>query len=69
MNRLPRVLIAAGLVLLAACRPEPPSPDRPPEPQALRRAIQQPLDKAKAVQQSVDADAARQAAQIDQASR
>jgi len=41
------------LAVLAACgcnRPVPPAPDKPPEPQAtaLRDAMQQPLDKAKA---------------------
>lgn len=46
------------LPLLTACRPEPPSTERPPEPQAtvLREAMQQPLERAQA------ADAAMQQA-------
>lgn len=71
MNRM----LCMGLLslpLLAACkRPEPPSTDRPPEPQAaaLREAIQQPLDKARAVQQATDQAAAQQSAAIDAATR
>ncbi|WP_434028037.1 hypothetical protein [[Pseudomonas] boreopolis] len=60
------------LPLLAACkRPEPPSPERPPEPQAtaLRDAIRQPLDKAKAAQQVTDQAAEQQRAAIDAATR
>jgi hypothetical protein len=61
-----------SLPLLVACkRPEPPSPNRPPDPQAtaLRDAIQQPLDKAKAVQQATDQAAQQQRAAIDAATR
>ncbi len=59
-------------MLLSACkRPEPPPTDKRPEPQAtaLRDAIQQPLDKARGVQQSVDQAAAQQNAAIDAASQ
>lgn len=60
------------LPLLAACKPpQPPPTDKPPEPQAtaLREAIQQPLDKAKAAQQAVDDAAAQQRAAIDAATQ
>lgn len=45
------------LLPLCACRPALPPTERPPEPQAaqateLRDAIQAPLDKAKAVQET-----------------
>ncbi len=47
------------LAVLAACgcnRPVPPAPDKPPEPQAtaLRDAMQQPLDKAKAARDTLE---------------
>ena len=71
---LPRIALALalGTVLLAACRPEPPPTDKPPEPQAqaqtgLRDAIQAPQDKARAVEKTLEDDAARQRAQIDAA--
>jgi len=41
-----------AMMVLAACnRPVPPAPDTPPEPQAaeLRDAFQKPIDRAKAV--------------------
>ena len=43
------------LPLLTACRPEPPSTERPPEPQAtaLREAMQQPLERAQAADAAV----------------
>jgi hypothetical protein len=46
-----------GLLALSGCnRPVPPSPDKPPEPQAtaLRDAMQQPLDKAKAARETLE---------------
>ncbi|WMJ70666.1 hypothetical protein [Stenotrophomonas sp. 24(2023)] len=47
------------LPLLAACqRPPTPDRDKPPEPQALRQAVNAPLDRAKGVQKTVD-DAAK----------
>ncbi|MCW4456462.1 hypothetical protein OK348_16910 [Flavobacterium sp. MXW15] len=57
------------LPVLAGCRPEPPSPERPPEPQAtaLRDAIQQPLDKAHAAEAAVEQAAQAQRAAIDAA--
>ena len=64
-------------LLLAACRAEPPPAERPPEPQAqaqaqqahtqLRDAIKEPLDKARAVEQTLQDDDARKRAQIDAA--
>jgi len=64
--------VALGMVVLAACRPEPPPTERPPEPQAqahteLRDAIQAPQDKARAVEKTLQDDADRQRAQIDAA--
>lgn len=46
------VLFTAMLALLAACSKPPPDPDAPPDPQAsaLRETIQEPLDKAHAVE-------------------
>lgn len=83
MPELPRILSCAPaaralslfpclclLALLAACHPEPPPTERPPEPKAhteLRDAIQAPQDKARAVEQTLQEDADRQRAQIDAA--
>ena len=50
-----RLLPAALLLLLAACNAPDPAPDEGvPDPQAsdLREAINEPLDKAKAVEES-----------------
>lgn len=58
---------------LSACRPEPPPTDEPPKPQAtaeateLRDAIQAPIDKAKAVEDTVQEAADKQQAEIDAA--
>ena len=62
--------LAAALLVLSACRPEPPPTERPPEPQAnaaLRDAIQAPQDKARAVENTVQEAADRQQAEIDAA--
>ena len=60
------------LALLAACQRELPDTERPPEPQAtphteLRDAIQQPLDKARAVEQTLQQAADQQRKQVDAA--
>ena len=60
------------LALLAACQREMPDTERPPEPQAtthteLRDAIQQPLDKARAVEQTLQQAADQQRKQVDDA--
>jgi len=67
-----RPTLAAALALaIAACSPPPETPpiDEPPEPQAteLRDAIQAPIDRARAVEDTLQraADAQRQA--IDEA--
>jgi hypothetical protein len=47
----------AGLLALRGCRrPVPPDPEKRPEPQAtaLRDAMQQPLDKAKAARETLE---------------
>lgn len=59
--------LCATLFAVAACsKPEVPDPERPPEPQAgqgaASRAIHEPLDKAKAVEES-----SRQAAEAQRA--
>ncbi|WP_353098767.1 hypothetical protein [Stenotrophomonas lactitubi] len=55
---IPVVMSAA---LLAGCqRPAPPNPERPPEPQAMAKAINQPLERAKGVQKTMDASAERE---------
>jgi len=68
--------ITAGLLLLCICcacsKPKPPPTDEPPEPQAaasphteLRDAIQAPIERAKAVEQTVQEAADKQRAEID----
>ncbi len=66
--------ITAGLLLLCLCcacsKPKPPPTDEPPEPQAeanteLRDAIQAPIERAKAVEQTVQEAADKQRAEID----
>ena len=69
---MPRMLVA--IVLLCACcacaKPKPPPTDEPPEPQAvtgteLRDAIRDPIEKAKAVEQTVQDAADKQREEID----
>lgn len=74
MQRLMRIAILTLPLLLAACgKPESPDKDQPPEPQAreqqteLRDAIQQPIDRAKAVDGQVQDAAAVQRAAIEAA--
>lgn len=65
-----RVIRLALLVsCLAACKPEPPPLEQPPEPKAteLRDAIQQPIDRAKAVKAATREAAEKQRAEIDAA--
>ena len=69
-----RTLPCCVLLLLAACTPEPPEKDRPPEPQAarqahtgLRDAIQAPLDKARDVEGQLQKDKDAQDAAIEAA--
>lgn len=63
----------ASLVLLvaclAACKPEPPPLEQPPEPKAteLRDAIKRPIDQAKAVEEATREAAEKQRAAIDAA--
>ena len=64
--------LALCMLVLAACRPEPPPADQPPEPQVradtgLRDAIQAPQDKAHGVEKTVQDAADRQQAEIDAA--
>jgi hypothetical protein len=60
-----------AMMALAACnRPVPPAPDTPPEPQAaeLRDAFQKPIDRAKAVSDTLKQSADARAADADRAS-
>ena len=70
-TRAPLALAAALTLGLAACSPPPETPpiDEPPEPQAtaLRDAISEPLDKARAVEGSVQRAADAQRRVIDDA--
>lgn len=69
----PSMLHVAGLTLLmsglAACKPEPPPLEQPPEPKAteLRDAIKRPIDKAKAIEAATQEAADKQRAEIDAA--
>ena len=50
-----------AIVQLVACqRPPTPNPEKPPVPRAMSRAINEPLDRAKDVQKTVDEAAARE---------
>ncbi|MEO6519696.1 MAG: hypothetical protein ABIO17_12010 [Pseudoxanthomonas sp.] len=66
-------LMLAALAL-AACRPQPPATDQPPEPKVdtaqateLRDAIQQPINAAKSVEATTRQAAEQQRAAIDAA--
>lgn len=66
--------ITCLLLALCACRPAPPPTERPPEPQAtrateLRDAIQAPLEKAKAVEETTRKATEDTRAAIDAAER
>ncbi len=65
-------LLAILLAAAAGCsRPKPPPTEQQPEPQAqhteLRDAIEEPIDKAKAVEKTVQDAADQQKAQIEAA--
>jgi hypothetical protein len=67
-----RIAFAASAITFSAVactRPPDPPTDAPPEPQAtgLRDAIQAPIDKARAVEDSLQDAADRQRAEIDAA--
>lgn len=72
------MLRVAGLILLisglAACKPEPPPLEQPPEPKAtaasaaeMRDAVKRPIDQAKAVEAATQEAAEKQRAEIDAA--
>ncbi len=74
MSRI--ALLALPLLGLSGCKPEPPPTDEPPAPQAvaaedtqLRDAIKQPVDKAKAVEDTVQEAAEKNSAAIDAAAQ
>ena len=69
MNRRKLLVPCLAIALLGACQRPPPAPtEQRPEPQAtaLRDAIKQPIDKAKA---AVDDAARKQQADIDAATQ
>ena len=74
---IPRAIAISVLgMAMAACTPERPPTDEPPEPQALaaqhtelRDALQYPIDQAKAVEASVSEAAEQQKAAIDAAAQ
>ncbi|MGQ4582369.1 hypothetical protein [Lysobacter sp. F60174L2] len=74
-RNLSRAALASALccaaLALSACKPTPPDPERPVEPQAhatgLRDAMQEPLDKAKAVEGDMQKAAEAQRAAIEAA--
>ncbi|NDK39791.1 hypothetical protein DT603_13180 [Pseudoxanthomonas gei] len=75
-NLLRSACLALPLLALSACKPEPPPTDKPPEPKAatadatqLRDAIQQPIDRAKAVDAASQQAADDQRAAIDAATQ
>ncbi|MGF6417388.1 hypothetical protein ABH900_000855 [Stenotrophomonas sp. AN71] len=60
-----RILILStsllATVLLSACqRPPAPNPEKPPVPQAMARAMHEPLDRAKSTQKTVEDAAAHE---------
>jgi hypothetical protein len=67
-------LCCTALTLLAACNPQPPDKEQPPEPQAeteqatgLRDGIQAPIEKARQVEADVQEAADAQRAAIEAA--
>jgi uncharacterized lipoprotein YajG len=50
--------VLASLLLAGCQRPPTPNPEKPPAPQAMARAMHEPLDRAKGVQKTVDDAAA-----------
>ena len=74
MSRIIARPLAAGIIAIAAaaCSPPPETPpiDDPPEPQAtaLGGAIQAPIDKALAVEGTLERAAETQRAQVEHAS-
>ena len=72
MNPPLRFAALAFLFAVAACRPTPPPTERPPVPKAeqhteMRDAIREPIDKAKAVEDTMKQAADAQRKQIDAA--
>ena len=62
--------VAAMLLLLAGCsRPPAPDPQGPPEPQAMRKAMTQPLDKAHAASDAAEDAQHKQDQSIEDATR
>jgi uncharacterized lipoprotein YajG len=62
----PALLLLPAIALLAGCDRPPPSPERPPEPQAAA-ALHAPLNKARTVEQGIADAAAARARQAEKA--
>lgn len=60
--RIVSILSAVLMLLLAACSSEPPPPRE--EDKALQRAMQEPIDKAKAAREATEAAAKRRDEQL-----
>lgn len=68
-------ILAVAMTGLAACKPEPPPTDEPPEPKAvatarateLRDSIKEPIDRAKSVEDTQLQAADEQKAAVDAA--
>ena len=57
----------AAMLLLAGCEPAPsPPPPQDDSSRALERAVQEPLDKARAVEDQIKAEKARQDREIEE---
>lgn len=58
--------ITLAVSLLAGCQPEPSPPPADDSSRALERAVQEPLDKARAVEDQVKAAKAKQDREIEE---
>lgn len=70
MHQLKTFALIITVALLAACqRPAVPPQDKPPEPQALARNVQAPLEKARGVQQTLEDAEQKRRAQEERAEK
>ena len=70
MHQLKTFALIVTLASLAACqRPAVPPQDKPPEPKALARNVQAPLEKARGVQQTLDDAEQKRRAQEERAEK
>lgn len=70
MHQLKTFALIMTLASLAACqRPAVPPQDKPPEPKALARNVQAPLEKARGVQQTLEGAEQKRRAQEERAEK